>query len=133
MGHLHHAGRFVIMTTPQLTPSAIDEATDTDVDLSLLESLDFAIPCDIEPTDETPEHDAEVYATFSCGHGAFYCAPHANGVQDVLAQRARLGDLLGILFVECVECGEQNPTVVMIQPIADSKADSGRSDRSGRA
>jgi hypothetical protein len=130
MGHLHHAGRFVIMTTPQLTPSA-DEATDTEVDLSLLESLDFAIPCDIEPTGETPEHDAEVYATFSCGHGTFFCAPHASSIQEQLALCAAIGSATRTTLISCTACEAPNPTIVLIQPISalgDAGGNSGRSD-----
>lgn len=132
MGQMLHAGRFDGMTATPLPPTA-DTATDVNVDLSVLDSLDFAIPCDMTPTTDQPEHDAEVYATFSCGHGAFFCAPHATLAQEALMRGARLAAILGTSLSECSECGAPDPLIVMIQPIADSKADSGRSDRSGRA
>lgn len=101
------------MTLDNTTPST-DEST------SVMEALEFEIPCDTKGCDE---HPADVYLTLSCGHGWFTCSPHAVEAREILEKAHAITVLTGISCIACAECQTPDVLAVSITPI---KADSSK-------
>lgn len=87
--------------------------TQQDTEHDTLDLLDFAIPCD---TEDNPQHPAEVYVTFSCGHGDFFCLAHVDALRDTLTFAA-MASRLGVDLIACAICEAPAPAIVSIDPL----------------
>lgn len=94
-----------------------NSGTDTRIDTSILEDLDFDILCDSE---QNGEHPAQWDATVTCGCHIFMCGAHLKQLQTVFRAAEMIELLTGESPIECAHC-HISIGLAFVEPIKPSK------------
>jgi hypothetical protein len=94
---------------------------DTEIDTSILEDLDFDVPC----MARGEEHPAAWDVSLTCGCHCFVCPKHLKAVQIMFREGELMELLTGNPAIMCTQCGADGIGIAMIEPIKPGKGHDG--------
>lgn len=93
---------------------------DTEIDTSVLEDLDFDIPCIVD----VEEHPAAWDITLTCGCHAPVCGEHLKQAQIVFREAELIELITRKPVMDCAQCDAVGIGIAFVEPIKPSKGDS---------
>jgi hypothetical protein len=101
--------------------TVLDLDKDTEIDTSILEDLDFDVPC----MALGEEHPAAWAVYLTCGCHVFACGKHLKSIQDMFRAAELMEILTGEPAIECVQCHADGVGIAYVEPIKPGKGHGG--------